>query len=159
MLTAEQRKTVEESIWIVNTVLKKLGLQTDDDMRQTALLYMCSCIQRFDNTRGVKWSTFAYKSIYLYVVREKQTQRKKDAQLVEESKMFYMSDNYETQYKLDNSCQIQSIISPCTSLEKQVATLLSQGYTINEIATALKTGETKVRHIKKSLRYKIKSRL
>ena len=39
MLNDEQRKTLEQSLWVVNTVIKELGLQLDDDMRSQASLY------------------------------------------------------------------------------------------------------------------------
>ena len=44
MLTKEQQHTIENSIWVVNTALQKQGLSSDEDLRQSAILYMCKCI-------------------------------------------------------------------------------------------------------------------
>ena len=68
-LTDEQRKRVEQSAWIVNSVLKEQQLSYDEDLRQEGLLWLCKCAQRFDPTRGVKWSTYAYGSVFLRVKR------------------------------------------------------------------------------------------
>lgn len=70
-LTDEQRKIIEESMWVINTVLKAHNLAHDEDMRQQAILYMCECIERFDPSKNAKFSTYAYKNIYLYVLRKK----------------------------------------------------------------------------------------
>ena len=91
MLSDEQRDTIEDSVWVVNTVLKKQGLENDEDMRQSALLYMCKCIQRFDPSKNIKWTTFAYKNIYLFVKRNFKKQQEKSIPTVSEN-MFYLAD-------------------------------------------------------------------
>ena len=40
MLTKEQQNIIENSIWVVNTALKKQGLQKDSDLRQNEILYL-----------------------------------------------------------------------------------------------------------------------
>lgn len=39
------------------------------DLKQEAALWLCKCAQRFDPARGVKWSTYAYRSVYLRIKR------------------------------------------------------------------------------------------
>ena len=37
MLSDEQRETIENSLWVVNTALKNQGLSSDEDLRQSAI--------------------------------------------------------------------------------------------------------------------------
>ena len=66
-LTDEQRRLVEDSAWIVNTVLQRQELNHDEDLRQEAYLHLCRCATRFDATRGIKWDTYAYTSLFLHI--------------------------------------------------------------------------------------------
>ena len=47
-LTAIQQKEIEDSVWVVNTALKRQGLSCNEDLRQSAILYMCECLLRYD---------------------------------------------------------------------------------------------------------------
>src|SRR5574344_1642765 len=69
MLTAEQQNIIENSIWVVNTALKRQGLTYNKDLRQSAIVYMCECLTRFDPSRNIKWTTYAYKNVYLFIKR------------------------------------------------------------------------------------------
>ena len=77
-LTAIQQKEIEDSEWVVNTALKRQGLSCNEDLRQSAILYMCECLLRYDPTKGIKWTTFAYKNVYLFIKRtyKKENKRK-----------------------------------------------------------------------------------
>lgn len=70
MLNEEQKKIIEESMWVINAVLKAYNLSHDEDMRQSAILYMCECIERFDPSKA-KFTTYAFKNISLFVRRKK----------------------------------------------------------------------------------------
>ena len=72
----------------INTALKKQGLQENEDLRQSAILYMCKCLERFDPTKNIKWTTFAYKNIYLYIKREHNKEAAKQALLIS-TELFY----------------------------------------------------------------------
>lgn len=66
-LDDKQRQVVENSAWIVNTVLQRQGLSFDEDLRQEAYLHLCRCVTRFDESRGIKWDTYAYSSLFLHI--------------------------------------------------------------------------------------------
>ena len=74
-LTNEQQKQIENSLWVVNTVLKKQGIDYNEDMRQSAIMYMCECLLRYDPDKGVKWTTYAYKN-FIVVIYASEDNRK-----------------------------------------------------------------------------------
>lgn len=84
-LTTEQQRLVENGSWVVNAVLKQLGLQDNDELRGNAYYYLCKCATRYDATKGVKWSTYAYKSVYLFVTRENAKEHEYQSHLVDDS--------------------------------------------------------------------------
>ena len=120
MLNDEQRKTLEQSLWVVNTVIKELGLQLDDDMRSQASLYMCKCIERYDPKFGVKWSTYAYKSLYLYIKTRHAKEMVKKAPIVPIESCFNLATEMDD--NIYNKLFIETLQTILTPLENEILT-------------------------------------
>jgi len=138
-LTAHQQEIIENSIWVVNTALKNQGLALSpktEDLRQSAILYMCEALQRFDPNRKIKWETFAYKNVYLFIKRKH----------IKEVKKLMLEADYEDLYlqpapmpldgleEYDESKhRVAQIMSVCTPDERLYLNLKLKGYKREEI--------------------------
>lgn len=138
MLSAEQQKLINDSLWIVNTVLKKFNLQRDEDMRQEAIVYLCSCVERFDQNRNVKWSTYAYSNIYWFIARRKQEEQEHVKNTMHLSALpDDMGDNLQSatrKINIDTVQLLSEVATLCTPTEKHILYLKYKGYTTPEIA-------------------------
>ena len=159
MLSKEQQDIIENSIWVVNTALKKQGLQSNNDLRQSAILYMCGCIQRFDPTRNIKWTTYAYKNVFLFIRRQHRKEMERASFLVDED--FFDIDpsiyTQESPQEFDFSrCRVEKIMKVCTDEEKNILKLKMQGYKCEEISQILHFSTSKInvcmQNIKKKAR-------
>ena len=149
-LTAVQQKEIEDSEWGVNTALKRQGLSCNEDLRQSAILYMCECLLRYDPTKGIKWTTFAYKNVYLYIKRT------------------YKKEHKRTQYECDDDLMligepiepkqdvfiVEDIMALCTPNEKKILMLKLQGYKHGEISIKLHCSISKINNYMQSIRAK-----
>jgi len=157
MLNDEQRKMVEESIWVVNTALKKQGLECDKDLKQDALLCMCQCAERFDASKGIKWTTYAYKNVYLYIKRTHAKQNKKSAPLIKQD-LFDMGDNIDGIQGVniydDPKYRLDGFMGVCSKNEKALLKAKLRGYTLPEIAKQLNCSAEKVNITVKSIKEK-----
>lgn len=151
-LTAIQQKEIEESVWVVNTALKRQGLSCNEDLRQSAILYMCECLLRYDPTKGIKWTTFAYKNVYLFIKRT------------------YKKENKRTQYECDcdddlmligvpieqkqDAFVVKDIMDLCTPTEQKILMLKLQGYKHEEIGLKLHCSISKINNYMQSIRAK-----
>lgn len=151
-LTAIQQKEIEESVWVVNTALKRQGLSCNEDLRQSAILYMCECLLRYDPTKGIKWTTFAYKNVYLFIKRT------------------YKKENKRTQYECDcdddlmligvpieqkqDALVVKDIMALCTPTEQKILMLKLQGYKHEEIGLKLHCSISKINNYMQSIRAK-----
>lgn len=152
-MTDEQRKRVADSLWVVNTALKEQGLGRDKDLKQDALLWLCKCAQRFDATRGVKWTTYAYLSVYLRIKRLNDNARRKEALERQYEANAPTSDNEDEHFA---RVEYQRIYSKCSEREKTVLDLRYAGYTWNEVSERLNCTHKKAREIWDSIREKAK---
>ena len=154
-LTCEQQQVIENTQWIVNTVLKKYGASFDNDLRQSALLYMCECMLRY-NPRLGKWETYAYTNIRHFVLR---SLSKKTS---EQSCLIYCGDNLQEEEEFKNdevvetNAQIIAIKTVCTERERDVIDLLLLGYRKGEIAKKIRRSPATVSGIIKAIREKNK---
>ena len=75
MTLEERNKKVEENLPLVTFSLNKLGVAFDEDYFQQGVLELIRCVDRFDEKKGIKFSTYAVKNIKLflkeYIVRDK----------------------------------------------------------------------------------------
>lgn len=141
MLTKEQQNIIENSIWVVNTALKKQGLQKDSDLRQNAILYMCLCLARFNPDKNVKWETFAYKSVYLYIKRLNYKEVKRKSREVSLDTMYSVkaSETWvdELEQLNEEEIAIAKLKAVCTPKERLIIDYKLRGYKITEIAKAM----------------------
>lgn len=75
MTLEERNKKVEENLPLVTFSLNKLGVAFDEDYFQQGVLELIRCVDRFDEKKGIKFSTYAIKNIKLflkeYIARDK----------------------------------------------------------------------------------------
>ncbi len=135
-LTAYQQKVIEDSIWVVNTALKNQGLALSpktEDLRQSAILYMCKVLQRFDPSRNIKWETYAYKNVYLFIKKRNKREIKKRMfetdyeDIYSNPVQMLVNEAEESKYK------VTQLMSVCTPEERLYLDLKMQGYTRKEI--------------------------
>lgn len=141
---------------MVNTALKQQGLSTDKDLRQSALLYMCICLERFDPTVNIKWTTYAYKNVYLYIKRKHYADLKTSNR---ETEFDYSAERAcETEWDILDKVLVSEIMQSCTAAERAILCLKMHGYTHAEIGKALGcsvwTVNRKVADIKKRVQLK-----
>lgn len=159
MLSKEQQDIIENSIWVVNTALKKQGLQSDEDLRQSALLYMCKCIERFDPTMNIKWTTFAYKNVYLFIKRThgKKMQKQKPLVSCEDRPHLTGEPDYNQVHdKIDLKGKIATIKALCTPDECKYLDLKLMGYKGAEISQIMGISTSKVVCCMQSIKEKVK---
>lgn len=153
MLSAEQQSIIENSLWVVNTALKNQGLGADEDLRQSAILYMCGCLERFDTNRNVQWTTFAYKNVYLYIKRtHAQDVKRQDKEIHDD--ILYLSQASEAPTDELRGQEVDIIKNCCSTEEKHVIDLKLQGYNNTEISRQIGCSVSKVSRYMKSIKLK-----
>lgn len=160
MLSKEQQDIIENSLWVVNTALKRQGLQTDEDLRQSAILYMCRCLEKFDPSRNIKWTTFAYKNIYLYIKRVHRAELKKQFPLLTEETLCFI-ERKETTRVFEQALaeeEIAVIKQGCTEDECKFIDLKIQGYKGAEIGEIMECSQGKVMCLRQSIKEKIRGK-
>lgn len=155
MLSTEQQNIIENSIWVVNTALKKQGLQADEDLRQSAILYMCKCIQRYDPEKHIKWTTFAYKNVYLFIKRTHIKRMVKD-NLIADVDVYTPILSINNLSNLDNVLFLENIKCLCTAEERQMLELKRQGYKIMEIGKIMGCSARRISGYMQSIKEKAK---
>lgn len=156
MLTEEQKNTIENSIWVVNTALKRQGLQNDEDLRQSAILYMCKCLERYDPTKGIKWTTYAYKNIFLYIKKKYSEECKISLTLADEDifELEATSLSIDEDMAYNDKYVLQKIQFVCTSEECKVLELKKQGYRGRKLCELMECSRNKISGYMKSIRAK-----
>lgn len=155
MLSKEQQQTIENSIWVVNTVLKRQGLQGDKDLRQTAILYMCKCLERFDPNKDIKWTTYAYKSVFLFV-RRTYLKEKKRLTMIVEADVCDIDKSIKHPTNADDNNLLADIRAVCTPEENNVLDLKLKGYKVAEISALMNCSTSKVNACMQSIKGKAK---
>lgn len=67
MTLEERNKRVEENLPLVTFCLKKLGKDFNEDYFQQGILELIRCVNNFDESKGIAFSTYAVKNIKLYL--------------------------------------------------------------------------------------------
>lgn len=151
MLSKEQQKLVEDNLWVVNTALQKQGLSMQEDLKQDAILYMCKCVMRFDSTKNVKFTTYAYRNVYLYIKRTHAKNCKEKARFVDED-VFDLVEKPRAEPSKTAIDELEDFNDFCEDDEIEILELKRQGYKVAEISQ--KTGisknmiSTKMRNIR-----------
>lgn len=161
MLSEKQQKTIENSIWVVNTALKRQGLQSNEDLRQSAILYMCKCLERFDPNKNIKWSTFAYKNVFLFIKRTHNKETKKNCVILGED-IFDLREPLkqpleEPQVLNQSKCVLESVKSICSAEERQILDFKLQGYTAFEISVLVNCSTSRINSCIQSIKNKARS--
>lgn len=158
MLSLEQQEIIENSIWVVNTALKRQGLQADEDLRQSAILYMCKCLERFDPSKDIKWTTYAYKSVFLFIRRTHGKEIKKRSMFIDDDIFNLVEPVYDP---IDESIIfneskhiIDNIKTVCSPEENQIIELKRQGYKVVEISSIMKCSTRKINGCMQSIKEK-----
>lgn len=158
MLSLEQQEIIENSLWVVNTALKRQGLQADEDLRQSAILYMCKCLERFDPSKDIKWTTYAYKSVFLFIRRTHGKEMKKRSIFIDDD-IFNIVE--PVSFPLDEPIMfneikhiIDSIKAVCSPEESQIIELKRQGYKVVEISSIMKCSTSKINGCMQSIKEK-----
>lgn len=153
-LTSEQQKQIENSLWVVNIVLKKQGVDYNEDMRQSAIMYMCECLLRYAPDKGVKWTTYAYKNVFLYV--KKTIQKENNKKFNECSEELF--DLYEKEHIGDSKStrDMANLMSLCNELEQEILGLKLKGYKQYEITQILNCSRTKINNCIHNIKEKAK---
>lgn len=141
-LNAEQQERVESALWVVNAVLKRKGVSGDSELRSIGYLTLCICATKFDESRGVKWETYAYRSVLLKIIGAQMTEREKQRlQVTIGGKVCTqnMLDGLEVgsgERRTDKEflMLLKSILAP---LESQILELRLQGYLRRQICDKL----------------------
>lgn len=158
MLSLEQQEIIENSLWVVNTALKRQGLQADEDLRQSAILYMCKCLERFDPSKDIKWTTYAYKSVFLFIRRTHGKEMKKRSMFIDDD-IFNLIEPVSS--PIDEPTMfnerkhiIDSIKAVCSPEENQIIELKRQGYKVVEISSIMKCSTSKINGCMQSIKEK-----
>lgn len=156
MLTNEQQEIITNSIWVVNTALKRQNLSYNEDLRQDAILYMCKCLDRFDSSKGVKWETYAYKNVFMYIQRvNKKEHIVTEHMILTDKPIIDLDKQQQIVDAKDKANQLKRIVSYCNDKEKQLLKLKYMGFTIKEIAERMGTSEAIVKKVFWEIKMKI----
>lgn len=157
-MTDEQRKLVTDSLWVVNTALKEQGVGKDKDLKQDALLWLCQCAQRFDASRGVKWTTYAYSSVFLRIKRLRDISEHKAEmrKRYEHRVCATIEDDEKSDGNYDAHIEYRRIYEKCDEREKIVLDLRYAGYTWEETAKRLGLSYKQVHSVWDKIREKAK---
>ena len=153
MLDKEQQNLIEKSMWVVDVALAKQNMQDDEDMRQEALLYLCKCLERFDKSKGVKWTTYAFKSVYLFLKKRKLSDNaRKRREICCDS--LPEPKNGDLMYSEINNTE-NIVETVCTPLERLILDLREKGYKCAEIGAIIKLSVKDIYKCSKRIKEKI----
>lgn len=155
-LTLEQQMEIEDSLWVVNSALKRQGQSKNEDLRQSAILYMCSCRLRFNPSLNVKWTTYAYRNVYLFIKRTLLKEKTKQSFIIN-------SDYNDISNLIPCDDKIELIDADddylkklCSKEEKVIIELKKQGFNGKEIAKRLGCSTSKINCCLHRVREKIR---
>ena len=134
MLTDEQRKTVEESMWVVDAVMHRLSIR-DEDTKQELLYWLSWSIEKYDPQREVLWTTFAYTCVYR---RALNIMRKKENPCLSYDGFFSIADTEDLYEKADENMDARRAFAMLNKEEQAVATCICDGMSMRE--TSAQTG-------------------
>lgn len=153
-LTQQQQDEIERSLWVVNTALKKQKLEHDKDLRQDAILYMCKCITNFDPKQGIKWTTYAYRNVFLFIRRTNAKRVLKNSKCETEDMWEFIENEYHDGE--DAKMFVDLLKSRCSPTERKVLEYRLQGYFFYEIKKMLSISRPRIKHYKTTIIEKAK---
>ena len=141
MLTEQEKQTILNSMWVVNTVLKELDCSKNKDYKQLAILLLHKCIKLYDASKGVKWTTYAYNFLYLKLKSQKSKDYAKRQMIASENGLHFVSIpfNEERATAVATLTQLKKLL---TEQEIFVLEQKQLGYSLTEISKKLNRSHT-----------------
>lgn len=152
-LTSEQQKTILNSMWVVNTVLKELGESGNQDLKQFAVLSLCECLNNFDASKGTKWTTYAYSTLLYKLKRERQRELKHNVCVNIDN--FYTLSTETDEEQVYAKETVNKIKDLCNDRELLIVELTMQGYSRKAISKQLGVSHTTIDKAWHNLKAKI----
>lgn len=140
-----------------------------DDIIQEGLIALWKACQNYDESRGIKFITYAYKGVYnsmmCYASRHHKRERcivsiemsireDRDGSVMTYSDIIASSDNSIEDYEINDI--INQVISTMDDTAKIVCNKIREGYSQREIAVMLNTTQPQVSRVLKKLKSKLK---
>lgn len=153
-LSIEQQGMVESALWVVNFALKQYNQPHNEDLKQSTILYLCKCVQGFDPSQGVKWTTFAYKNAFFYIKRSIKKEKEKVQALYSENIEDFESYIGTEDVFCEDKFTLENLYKRLTETERKVLELRKQGFRVDEICSMTNYTLTKVKRTFKSIKEK-----
>lgn len=147
------------------------AIEMESDLLQIGMLALWKCCNKFDPSKGVRFSTYAYNSIYRNMKCALVRENKKIAYLVSMNKQVSNEEECPVTYEdviaspvnVESQVEINDLLNQISSeLGKnsdRIIELVRQGYTQVEIAKELNTTRMNVGNILRKFRKKLKNTL
>lgn len=152
----EKNDLIVSSLWVVNAVFEKLSIN-DEDLKSNATLYLYKLADRYDSSKGVKFSTYAYNSLYLYVRTRWAKQKHKDSNVIVSTTLLEIEPAKSYEDSVGNECMVEQIKSLCSERELKICELFLQGYKVVEIAKIVGIATPTAHHNIRELKEKVKA--
>jgi hypothetical protein len=119
---------------------------------------MCKCLERFDPSKDIKWTTYAYKSVFLFIRRTHGKEMKKRSMFIDDD-IFNLVEPVSSPLDEpimfnENKHIIDSIKAVCSPEESQIIELKRQGYKVVEISSIMKCSTSKINGCMQSIKEK-----
>lgn len=172
MLTDEQRKLVEDNIALIYFYFKRYNIPYDSNIAM-GYISLCEAAKTYDPSRGVKFSTYAYKAImndYINSVRNKKKQQFINSMISLESiiaqddnRDVLLSDVIKSPMKFDHSMITKEVINNLKDYllktpynKRKIFEMYLRGETQLSIASKLKVSQAQVSRVIKDIQKKFK---
>lgn len=158
-LTTEQQELVENGLWVVNAVLKRLNQRGNEDLRQEAMLYLCELATKWNVAKGRKWTSYAYQRVYFFALHGAQKgntirQREELRSVLPDSIAPSLDD--DARYAVEI---VEELYKRLNEVQREVLYLRVQGCTHKDISAKLGISykrvtqiETEIKHAAEKLR-------
>lgn len=152
-LNESQKKTVQNSLWIIHTVLKELNVKGNADLKQIGWLALCKAVLKFDKNKGTQWNTYAYTCVYRLVCREiNYSYRTHKTEVSIENFYSIQEEQLDNEQQIENKVRVKNLLSSCSEKEKTILQLLMQGYTQKDIGNKIGLCAGSIKKIIKRIR-------
>lgn len=150
-MNAEHTALVENNIGIVGACMKRLKIR-DEDLFQDACLQLCRCAEKFSPALNVKFSTYAFRCVYLFLLRQilakHEYERKFSPVPIEQL-------NLQTDDTTALFCDVKGLLQCLSEKEQELVMLRIKGMTYREIAMKIGKSRAYVGNYFKDIQYKM----
>ncbi|MEG1565398.1 MAG: sigma-70 family RNA polymerase sigma factor [Bacilli bacterium] len=144
MLDENKQKLVLDNMNLVYYIARKLGYIDDEDALQYGFLGLCKAADNFDESRGTKFSTYAYPYIsnwlagtYSDIKLYKQMQ---EGNFVDEDVLSYIS----VEDNSDGKEELEEVISKAKPKLQIIFKLLLYGYSRKEVSEIINKSQSTI---------------